>query len=157
MATDFFVQRPSIHPTIYAYELVGVASHEGYIKIGYTEREVERRIAEQLRTSGIQYRILLKESAMRSDGSCFTDHDVHAILRRKGFQQLNEGESREWFRCTVDDVMAAITELRTGIRLDTARTKTFKMRPEQAAAVEKTKEYYKAAKKEDPNLAPKCL
>lgn len=157
MATDFFVQRPSIHPTIYAYELVGVASHEGYIKIGYTEREVERRIAEQLRTSGIQYRILLKESAMRSDGSCFTDHDVHAILRRKGFQQLNEGESREWFRCTVDDVMAAITELRTGIRLDTARTKTFKMRPEQAAAVEKTIEYFKAAKKEDPNRAPKFL
>lgn len=158
MPTDFFVQRPYVFPTIYAYSLNGVTSHKGYIKVGYTERDVEMRVAEQLRTSVVPYKILLKESAMRNDGSCFTDHDVHAILRRKGFSQLKSGVDRnEWFNCSIKDVIVAITELRTGIRLDGDRTKTFKMRPEQHTAVRRTMEYYATAKKEEPNRAPKFL
>ena len=158
MQTDFFIQRPSIYPTIYAYVLDGVASHKGYIKVGYTERDVEKRLYEQLHTSGVPYKILLKESAMCSDGTCFTDRDVHAILRRKGLQQLKEGEDRnEWFRCSIDNVMAAITELRTGIRLDGNRTQAFKMRPEQQYAVKRTIEYYASSKKDEPNRAPKFL
>ena len=102
---EFFIQRPEVTPTIYAYMLPGVASHQGYIKVGYTERNVETRVAEQMHTSQVPYKILLKESAMRSDGSCFTDHDVHVVLKKKGFIQLNAGEDRnEWFRCTVNDV-----------------------------------------------------
>ena len=34
--TEFFPQRPSITPTIYAYKLDGVDSHKGYIKVGST-------------------------------------------------------------------------------------------------------------------------
>ena len=73
MPTEFFVQRPSIKPTIYAYILPGVASHKGYIKVGYTDRDVEKRINEQLHTSGLTYKIILKESAMCQDGTCFTE------------------------------------------------------------------------------------
>lgn len=43
---DFFPQRPPVSPKIYAYELIGVASHRGYIKVGYTERDVDTRIRE---------------------------------------------------------------------------------------------------------------
>lgn len=158
MTTDFFVQRPSIYPTIYAYSLDGVASHKGYIKVGYTERDVEKRLYEQLHTSAVPYKVLLKESAMCAEGTCFTDHDVHAILRRKGYSQLKEGADRnEWFKCSVSDIMAAITELRTGIRLDGNRTQTFKMRPEQQYAVMRTIEYYASAKKDEPTRAPKFL
>jgi hypothetical protein len=158
MPTDFFVQRPSVYPTIYAYVLDGVASHKGYIKVGYTERDVEKRIYEQLHTSGLTYKILLKESAMCQDGTCFTDHDVHAILRRKGYSQLKEGADRnEWFKCSSHDIFAAITELRTGIRLDGNRTQAFKMRPEQQYAVKRTIEYYASSKKDEPNRAPKFL
>lgn len=158
MQTEFFVQRPSIYPTIYAYELDGVATHKGYIKVGYTERDVEKRIYEQLHTSGVAYKILLKESAMCQDGTCFTDHDVHTILRRKGFPQLKEGIDRnEWFKCSTEDIIAAITELRTGIRLDGKRTYAFKMRPEQQYAVKRTIEYYASSKKDEPNRAPKFL
>lgn len=118
MPTEFFVQRPTITPTIYVYKLIGVATHEGYVKVGYTERDVEQRIYEQMHTSGVEYKILYQESAMREDGSCFTDHDVHDILKRKGFKQLHAGADRnEWFNCTVKDVQAAIRELKTGIRL----------------------------------------
>ncbi len=158
MSIDFFAERPSVHPTIYAYELDGVASHEGYIKVGYTERDVEKRIAEQMHTSGVSYKILLKESAMCADGTCFTDYDVHTILRRKGFMQLKEGaDHNEWFNCSDGDVMAAIIELRTGIRLDGSRTQTFKMRPEQQVAVKRTIGYYASAKKDEPNRSPKFL
>lgn len=155
---DFFIQRPQVHPTIYAYSLVGVASHNGFLKVGFTERDVDTRVKEQLHTSGVPYKIHLRESAMRADGSCFTDHDVHTILRQRGFQQLNQGEDRnEWFRCSVNDVLAAIVALRTGIANEENRTQTFKMRPEQYHAVDKTVEYFKAARKEDPDRPPKFL
>ena len=155
---EFFLQRPSIHPQIYAYSLVGVASHKGYLKVGFTERDIDTRVKEQLHTSGIPYQIHLRESAMCADGSCFTDHDVHAILRRKGFPQLNAGEDRnEWFKCTVNDVKAAIVALRTGTANVESRTQTFSMRPEQYHAVEKTMAYFASAKKEEPDCAPKFL
>lgn len=158
MPTEFFVQRPSVTPTIYAYSLPDVASHKGYIKVGYTERDVEKRIAEQMHTSGVSYKILLKESAMCQDGTCFSDHDVHAILRRMGFSQLKEGADRnEWFKCSIGDIRAALTELHTGIRLNGSRTQTFKMRPEQQFAVKRTMEYYASAKKDEPNRPPKFL
>ena len=134
---EFFQQRPAVVPTIYAYTLPGVASHEGYIKVGYTDREdANIRIAEQLHTSGIKHHLLFTESAMRPDGSCFTDHDVHAVLRRKGYQQLYAGEDRnEWFQCSADAVRAAIIAVRDGTDNIEERSQSFKMRPEQARAV----------------------
>ena len=158
MATDFFAPRPEITPTIYAYELIDVASHKGYLKVGYTERSVETRVAEQMHTSAVPYKIVLKASAMRSDGSCFTDHEIHAALKKKGYMQLNAGEDRnEWFKCDVNAVKAAIIAVRDGIANIENRTQTFKMRPEQTVAVQKTIEFFKRAKKEEPDRAPKFL
>ena len=158
MPQEFFIQRPQINPTIYAYELVNVPSHKGYIKVGFTDRDVETRVKEQLHTSGVPYKILLKESAMRPDGTCFNDHDVHNVLKRKGKLRLNEGSDKnEWFACTTDDIISAINELRYGIVTDDLRTKTFRMRPEQTIAVQKTMEFYSAAKAEEPTKAPKFL
>lgn len=82
MNQEFFPQRPQVNPTIYAYELVDVKSHEGYIKVGYTQRDVDERIQEQLHVSAVKYRILYKEPCVCSDGTVFTDKDVHKILRR---------------------------------------------------------------------------
>lgn len=153
----FFTERPDKDPTIYVYQLIGVASHEGYIKVGYTERTAGIRIKEQTSASRVPYRILWQTSAMCPDGSCFTDRDVHRILDRKGFKKLVIDERNEWYNCTVDDVKAAIAELKTGIRSDDGRTKIFKMRPEQARAVQSTMRYFAAAKKDEPNRAPKFL
>lgn len=155
---EYFKQRPQVNPTIYAYCLEGVESHKGYIKVGYTDRDADTRIREQLHTSAVPYKILLTESAMCSDGSCFTDHDVHNILKRNGFRQLNQGEDRnEWFFCSVNDVCAAINELKSGEIFNAVRTENFKMRPEQTRAVMRTAEYYKSAIKDDPTRAPKFL
>lgn len=158
MAMDFFVQRPAVTPTIYVYDLPQVTTHKGYVKVGYTDRDAVTRINEQMHTSGLTANILYTESAMCSDGSIFTDKDVHRILRRKGFHQMNEGNDRnEWFDCTVADVKAAIVELKTGIITEASRTATFKMRPEQYQAVKRTMEYYAYAEKEDPGRPPKFL
>lgn len=111
-----------------------------------------------MHTSGLKANILYTESAMCSDGSIFTDKDVHCILRRKGFRQMNEGNDRnEWFNCSVDDVKAAIVELKTGIITEASRTATHKMRPEQERAVTRTMEYFAYAAKEDPGRPPKFL
>ncbi len=155
---DFFHQRPELRPTIYAYEFVGVASHEGYIKVGYTERDVETRIKEQVHTAAVPYRILGQWSAMKTDGSCFTDREVHAVLKLKGKKQLNAGEDRnEWFKCSITDVKAAIAAVRTGTANVENRTQSFKMRPEQEKAVNRTTEYYRSAYEENSVRAPKFL
>lgn len=155
---EFFVPRPQITPTIYAYELMGVSSHRGYLKIGYTERDVETRVAEQIHTSAVPYKIVLKVSAMRPDGSCFTDHDVHAVLKKKGYMQLNAGDDKnEWFKCDVNAVKAAIIAVRDDTANIENRTQTFKMRPEQTRAVQMTMDYFKQAKKDEPDRAPKFL
>lgn len=155
--TEFFIQRPDINPTIYVYRLEGVESHNGYIKIGYTERDVVTRIKEQIGASHVPYTILYQEVAMCDDGSCFMDHEVHSILERKGFTKLEIEDDNEWYNCNVEDVKAAIREIKTGLRLDGERTQTFKMRPEQYMAVKRTIEYFNSAKKDEPEKAPKFL
>lgn len=158
--SDILHNRPAVVPTIYGYVLPDIADHNGYIKVGFTDREdTEERIKEQLHTAGIcNFKIVFKCSAMRSDGTCFTDKDVHKILRRKRFKQLNEGLDRnEWFCCTVDDIQGAINELVMGIRLEGQRTWTFTMRDEQAFAVDMTSKYFAKAKKEDLDRPPKFL
>ena len=153
MSNNFFPPRPESKPTIYAYILKGVETHKDLIKVGYTSRNAHDRIAEQLKTSRVEYEILLDESAMRNDGSSFTDHEVHSLLRKKGFENT-EGE---WYRCSVNDVKAAILELQTGILNEENRTLTFEMRPEQKEAVEKCALYFNSFKKENPDKTPHFL
>ncbi len=158
MAIDFFAPRPEVTPTIYAYELIGVASHKGYLKIGYTERDAETRVAEQMHTSAVPYKIVLTEPAVRPDGSCFTDHDIHAALRRRGYRQLNAGADRnEWYQCDLDAVKAAIVAVRDNTENTENRTLSFQMRPEQAEAVQRAMSYFKQAEEAEPTRAPKFL
>lgn len=151
--------RPAVVPTIYGYILPDLKDHDGYIKVGYTDRkDTETRIREQLHAAAIKFKVLFKESAMRPDGTCFTDKDVHRLLRHKGFLQLNEGEDRnEWFRCTLTDALTAVEELRTETRFEGQRTWNFSMRNEQKDAVDMTKAYFEQAKTDDPARPPKFL
>jgi hypothetical protein len=62
---------------------------KGILKVGYTAAHtVQERVAQQYpikRPGALPYRIVLEESAMKSDGSSFTDHDVHALLEKRHF------------------------------------------------------------------------
>lgn len=150
---SFFPPRPSANPTIYAYELVGVDEHKGLLKVGFTDRDAKTRVAEQLKTSAVKYKIVFEESAMRNDGSSFTDHDVHRYLRKKGIKNP-EGE---WFKCTVKEVTAAVLAVKSGVRNEDNRTLDFGMRPEQQEAVDKAISYFKSFKAENADKTPHFL
>ncbi len=149
---DFFPPRPELNPTIYAYELSGVPDHKGLLKIGFTTRTSQGRVAEQLRTSGVQYKIVFEESAMKNDGSNFTDHEVHRYLRKKGVKNKNG----EWFKCSVAEIRAAVIAVKNGVENEENRDLSFVMRPEQEEAVNKTVAYFESFRKEN-NKVPHFL
>lgn len=138
---NFFPERPALKPMIYAYEDTN-PQYRGLLKVGYTSVDVATRVAQQyptLRPGSLPYRIVVSESAMRQDGSSFLDYEVHQYLRRRGFAN----PAGEWFRCSAQDVKAAIIAVTTRQENEESRTATFSMRPEQEAAVEKTAAYFK--------------
>ena len=153
---DFFPQRPAVHPMIYAYRDKN-ADYDGLLKVGYTEKDVDRRVAQQYPTKRpdgkVPYEIVYRTSAMREDGSCFTDHDVHRMLRRRKIT----GVGGEWFRCSVQELEAAVLAVKTDTANEENRTRTFVMRPEQEEAVNKTIAYFRTAKQDAPDRAPKFL
>ncbi|MGI6461319.1 MAG: DEAD/DEAH box helicase family protein [Candidatus Hydrogenedentales bacterium] len=149
MNPKFFPLRPESRPAIYAYEDTN-PDYAGLLKVGYTTQDVRARVAQQYptkRPGRAPYRILLEEPAMRPDGTVFTDHDVHRWLRAAGVSN----PAGEWFACPIGKVKQALHDLRTGVQTEGTRTETFAMRPEQAEAVEKTAEYFKAFKRDKHN------
>lgn len=150
---DFFPPRPSVNPTIYAYELPNDSKRKGQIKIGFTDRDAHTRIKEQIGATRADFKILFEESAMRPDGSGFTDKTVHTVLRKKKIKNP-EGE---WFICTLNQLRNAIHEIKTGEKTEENRVLNFGMRPEQHEAVNKTISYFKSFKKENPNKTPHFL
>ena len=156
MAKSFVLEgRAAVRPMIYAYTLKA----DGYgdlLKVGYTERDVETRVREQVANIKLPiniHKIVLAESAMRKDGSTFDDHAVHRLLKRHGVKRPDG----EWFRCGVDAVRAAIAAVRNRTDYAVARTRDFGMRPEQAEAVRQTAAYFRRKAKEEPGTKPRFL
>jgi len=149
----FFPQRPEATPTIYAYELINDNSRKGQLKIGDTNRTAQERIKEQIGATRAEFKIVLEASAMRKDGSSFRDHEIHKYLRNKGLRNTDG----EWFKCTINDLQAAILAIKKGELNEENRTLDFKMRPEQEQAVDKIIHYFDSYKKENPNSTPHFL
>lgn len=141
VVTEFFPQKPDARPKIYAY-LDTNPQYAGYLKIGYTTKSIDERVAEQYpikRPDGVTpYVIVVRESAMREDGTSFNDYAVHRYLMKRDVANVGG----EWFKCTPDDVVAAVLALRTRTDNVENRTLSFSMRPEQEAAVTKTENYF---------------
>lgn len=152
---DFFPLRPQVNPMIYAYEDTN-PQYKGLLKVGYTAVDVRKRVAEQYptkRPGPLPYHIVLKETAMRNDGSSFMDHAVHDYSRKHGV----ENPEGEWFRCSVKEVKAAILAVRNRMENNEQRTLDFKMRPEQQKAVEQTADYFTKWHREKPGETPHFL
>ncbi len=151
----FFPPRPDSVPTIYAYEDTN-PQYAGLLKVGYTTLDVRTRVAQQyptLKPGKPPYRILLEESAMRNDGTTFTDRDIHRYLKNRGIKNPNG----EWFECDAGQVKAAVIAVRSGEMNEENRSLDFRMRPEQAEAVEKTSAYFKSFSSENPDKVPHFL
>ena len=159
---DFFPQRPDAHPAVYAYADKN-PDHAGILKVGYTARSVEVRVAEQFPViqpgEGKPYDIVFAESAVRDDGTSFMDHDLHRWLGRHGHENIpgEGGKKSEWYRCTADDVRAAWIAVRDRKENAEERDQDFAMRPEQAEAVRRTREYFESVSAEGSQRTPKFL
>lgn len=118
-----------IKPKIYAYTTPEF-KEKGFLKIGYTTRDVNTRIAEQFPTKNPHlnpYEIVLDELAIDKNGNFFEDFEVHKRLEKKGFQRING----EWFKCKVEDIKSVINEIRDLTYSNETRASNFSMRPEQ--------------------------
>ena len=153
---SFFPKRSDKNPKIYGY--IDLSSeNKNFIKIGYTERTVQERMKEHYPTltPGTKYKVVLEESAMRSDGTSFKDHDVHKMLKSIGKKNI----TGEWYDCSVNEVKAAIIAIKKREFLDVERSQDFGLRPEQLNAITRTKNYfnsYNKFEKKTPHFLWNC-
>ena len=151
--SDLFPPKSESNPIIYAYTLSDDTSRQGQLKVGFTTRSAKERIQEQIGATLSRFTTVVDESAMRSDGSSFSDHDVHRQLKKDGFINT-EGE---WFRCKAEDVVSAIIAVRDGNSSSRGRTLDFKMRPEQQVAVDKAANHFIDFKQKEQGKTPHFL
>ena len=156
---EILLPKPEVRLRIYAWTPNDPPpAYAGLIKVGQTtQANVNDRIRQSQGQMQQAYTLHLDEEAEREDGSSFRDNDVRRRLIEKGFENVVIGASREWMRCSPADVKSAITELRKGLRFETARHETFPMRREQAEAVEVTHDYFQSRWAENPKAVPRFL
>lgn len=133
-----------IRPMIYCYSTPGVTYHEGWVKIGYTEKQtVDGRIAQQTHTAGIRTKIEWRELAQYKDeeGGWFTDHDFHNYLTVE--REVERETNTEWFKLsprTARDYFNDFADRKTVF--DTNSCFEYQLREEQQAAINMTITYF---------------
>lgn len=159
-------------PRIYAYTLPTVKDKDGWIKVGYTDKQTAReRVEQQLKTANLSYKLLVDESARTIDGrGFFDDRAVHKYLEvDMGIEReyrievdKKTGQKKrvptEWFKTDYGHVKVAIKVLQGREENPESATKTsFPMRPEQERAVKITANYFRTHKKEKGGQPPSFL
>lgn len=86
--------RQEVIPRVYAYVIPDYPKRAGWVKIGYTERDVDKRIHEQSGTIGVDTKTLWHYIARFNEGGYFTDRDFHSYLVKNGIERE---KAKEWF------------------------------------------------------------
>lgn len=132
-------------PQCYAYTTPGVPSHNGWTKIGFTERDVETRINEQTHTVGVDHKTWwhLRAAYMTEPFGTFTDKDFHAYLKKLG---ISREEGTEWFRIDPNTAKSDFVDFTQNHGVvsdgDADAVIPYRLRDEQNEAVEKTMAYF---------------
>lgn len=93
--TKQITPRQEVIPRVYAYIIPEYPKRAGWVKIGYTERDVNKRIHEQSGTIGVDTKTLWHHIARFNEGGYFTDRDFHTYLGRMGIERE---KGKEWFK-----------------------------------------------------------
>ena len=138
-ATVTIAPKRKINPTIYAYTTPTNSAKEGWIKIGYTDRDASTRIREQTHTVGIEAKKLWSYEARFNGGGYFDDRAFHNFLGKHG---IKREQGTEWFFFNGNPnramdlyrefVFKDYSSVQIGQKLG------YQLRSEQADAVEKT-------------------
>ena len=129
-------------PMIYAYNTPGVSYHDGWTKVGYTERQsVQQRIQQQTHTADIRWVLAWKDNAMFKDGSgeYFTDHEFHDYLET---EQIQREPGTEWFHADGGRLLGYFNAFACRTLRKAEEKCTYDLRREQQAAVMMTMEYF---------------
>lgn len=163
------IEESKKNPIIYAYiakDSLGKPHNEGYIKIGYTERNsyatdvdnAMERIKEQTHTAGLIPELLKVWKAVNYKNEIFTDKDIHKKLKELGYKQLNAiDDNNEWYNCDLNTLDEIIQEFQTGETGEALKLNNFSMRPEQATAVEQTIASYNRQKADNKDAIARML
>ncbi len=130
-------------PMIYAYTTPDIAKHDGWLKIGYTEKKsVEERIAEQTHTADVRWKLAWKNNAMYTDGSgeYFTDRDFHRYLTTQ--RKVDRIENTEWFRLDIPRSKEYFSSFASREVPVSESGCTYALRDEQQQAVRMTRAYF---------------
>jgi superfamily II DNA or RNA helicase len=132
-------------PMIYAYSTPEIARHNGWLKIGYTEQEVHKRLNQQTHTADVEFSLEWKGNAIFEDGSgeIFRDSDFHSYLRKNGVENKKK---TEWFRIdkTKSKHMFYDFKENRGILEQNYAVLPYTLRQEQNEAVQMAKNYFES-------------
>lgn len=133
-----------IIPMIYAYNTPGIPYHEGWTKIGYTDRQtVADRIKQQTHTANIKTELAWCDNAMYKDGSgeYFHDTDFHHYLISQ--RNVQREPKTEWFNITGPVSQQYFNEFASKKYKFADTGIEYTLRKEQQEAVDITAAYYK--------------
>ncbi len=130
-------------PMIYAYSTPEIARHNGWVKIGYTEKQTtEQRQKQQAHTVDVELKEEWKGNAIFEDGSgeIFHDSDFHAYLNKLGIERK---KNTEWFHIDGPTSKAEFNKFREnrGILKEIDEVIPYSLRSEQKKAVKQTVNY----------------
>lgn len=141
-------------PMIYAYTTPGITYHDGYIKIGYTEQDVDDRIYQQTHTAGIKPKKEWQGMAVFDDGSgdTFSDKEFHVYLRKNGIKQpqdldnpyFDPNDRNEWFYIEPTPSQQHFFQFKSNrgiVKDDIYEVLPYTLRTEQNDAVQQTVAY----------------
>lgn len=152
---------------IYVYSIPG-AQHGGRLKIGSatvnsqnpSQDDVEvaahHRIKQQTKTADIQYVLEYATLALTDNNDYLSDHVVHDVLKRSGFERSPENANNphsEWFKIDIATAKSAIQAAKEGrsALMNTEKSIenniVFDFRPNQIDAITKTKAAIKKGRK----------
>lgn len=133
-----------IIPMCYAYTTPEIARHDGWVKIGYTDKQdVDKRIKQQAHTLDTITEEQWRGNAIFEDGSgeAFHDSDFHRYLQKQGVERIPR---TEWFHLDGDHSFLQFNNFRRDHGfLETKDVIPYSLRKEQEKAVEKTADAYR--------------
>ncbi|UNT95601.1 DEAD/DEAH box helicase family protein [Allobaculum mucilyticum] len=133
-----------IIPMCYAYTTPEIRRHDGWVKIGYTDKQdVDARIKQQAHTLDTITEEQWRGNAIFEDGSgeAFHDSDFHRYLQKQGVERI---PGTEWFHLDGEHSLWQFNNFRRDHGfLKTKGVIPYTLRREQEAAVEKTADAYR--------------
>ena len=143
---------------IYVYSIPD-EKHTGRLKVGSatitsskpTQEDINsvahERIKQQTKTADIPYILEYAELAITESGAYFSDHDVHEVLKRSGYERKAgsiKNSHSEWFEVSLEVAKNAIQATKEGRKALATEERTapetpqFQFRPNQREAIDKT-------------------